>query len=550
MIATHARLHCLLAPSRRALLLGGALAVIVSAMWLWGFNTHSFTRRDAYDYAQLSVAFRRSGNLDTLQVFPRHLPFLHQKGYLSAGAWPNLYRSPLLTLTNALFQPFFESPVVSLVFQSGFWYLACLVLLFFLASALANLRVALLAALFYAADPSNLLYSYSGMSEPLASFLFLALCTALFLAPEKPWKWLLAGLLAGLAYLARAQFAVLFPLLAVFVWFAAERPARLSSLLLLLVGALIPLAPWMARNLRVAGEPFFSFTNTRNLVLDSLPGPSDLEMQLRAPVDLAGIFRRYGIAIASKFLRNASANAFSPAYWANSFRGLPVLLLPFFLVALFEREPAGRRALARARWAAFACLLATFLLVSLTVYSVRSYLAFRPLILLIALAEIDRLLRRWPARRALSLALLGLLGLYAAYQLGAGISDHRNAPRPESFFDQKTQSILQRKVNPEALVASDVSEQVSLQLGVRSLRLPSDPAELLEIDRRYLRVDFVMISKGTWSGSSASEEEASYHETYRDYVAFLSSPAFLQAFTFEERLPNGSLFYRRRGEGH
>jgi 4-amino-4-deoxy-L-arabinose transferase-like glycosyltransferase len=520
------------------------ITLVVAALWIWAFNTHSFDRRDAYDYAQLSRQVYRGDGLTSLQIFPRHVPYFQRLGILSSGTWPNLYRNPLLTLTGAGFQLFFENVIVAMVIQSGFWYLASLPLLFFLARQLTNLKVAVLSTLFYAADPVVLLYSYSGMTESLGTFLLLLLVLLFVWKTSRPWKWFLVGIVAVLAYLARAQFVVLIPLILVYVWFNQARTARLPAIVLIFTGMLFAFLPLAMRNLQVTANPLFSFTTTRNLVLDAVPGHSDLEMQLNAPVDLFPILRTFGDEIMAKFFHNVVANILSLPYWANTFRRMAVFLPPLAILGVIHTPSTAHKRYNLFKWATPILILSTIFVISLTVYSVRSYVMFRPLVTLIAITELLLLIERFVPSPYLRNALLGVLVLLAAYQLLVTLSDHQAIPAPISAFDQKAYQIVDRKTGPEALIASDISEQVSLLADRRALRLPADPSELLQIDRDYISVDYVLLSKNLLE-SNAAEDESGYHETYSDYLAFASSPAFLRVFQLDERLPNGSVLYRK-----
>ena len=524
----------------------GFVFLITAFVWLWGFNTHSFVRRDAFDYAQISAQVSSGRGLSTLLIFPRNIPYFQEKASLNQPYWPNLYRNPLLMAVNAVFQPFFGSVAVSLVVQSGFWYLASVPVLIFLAFRLANHRVALASAVFFAADPVVSLYSYSGMTETLGTFLVVAMIAVALYPASKNWHWFLVGVLAGLAYLARAQFAILLPLSMLYAWLAAPRDSRIAAVSSVLVGLLLPLVPWFARNLRLTGDATFSFTTTRNLVLGAVPGHSDLEMQLHAPVELGSVLRVYGAGIARKFFENISSDFLSPAYWANSFRGMSFLFPVFFFAALLDRDLARSPLARRFKWILLVLILATFLVISLTVYSVRYYLVFRPLILVLAFVEIDRLLQRLNGRWKIGAPVMAAILLAGLVQLGWNGMEHRSSPPPESSFDQKAYQILERKAGPQILFASDTPEKLSYVAGVRSLPLPADPQELLEINAHYLPIDYVLLSKELWTGEFGAEDEFNYHETYAAYIRFKDSPAFLEIYALEERLPNGALLYARR----
>lgn len=577
------------------------ISLVAAALWLWSFNTHYFNRRDAYDYAQLSRQVFRAEGLSTLQIFPRHIPYFHERGLLAADHWPNLYRNPLVTVTSVPFQFTFDSPVVAMVIQSGFWYLVCVPMLFFLARQLTSMKVAVLSTVFFVSDPVIFLYSFSGMTETLATFLLLSFFALALFGPwyktrrwshfdgaqykrqsqrtpldeaqqtpvvETPvvepvetqasvashhnlftgsetWRLPLLGVVTALAYLARTQFIVLIPLALLIVWADTPKGKRTSSLVLFLLGLSLPLIPWSVRNLRVAGDPLFSFTTTRNLVLDAIPGHSDLEMQLHAPVDLWVILRNYGPAIAGKLFRNMAANILSPLYWANTFRRMFILLPLFAFVGIFSSSARAQRRYNFLKWSTLGLILATFVVISLTVYSVRSFVMFRPLLLIIGSYALTRLLDGNLRRPRVRIAIYALLILLAAYQLTSLAVEHKNSTPPISQFDQRTYEILSRKTGEDALIASDISEQISLFAERRTLRLPADPEDLFRIDGDYIPVDFVLLSRNLSTGGSVEDDDPGYHETYHDYVAFTASPEFLDLYSLEERLPNGSVLYRK-----
>lgn len=86
------------------------------------------------------------------------------------------------------------------------------------------------------------------------SFGLFALCVVgAFLAYVRE-KWLLAGLLAGLAHLARADGVLVLACLLLLYFLSAPRPA-LSALSHLLLGYALIMLPWLARNWLVIGTP-------------------------------------------------------------------------------------------------------------------------------------------------------------------------------------------------------------------------------------------------------------------------------------------------------
>ena len=136
-----------------------------------------------------------------------------------------------------------------------------------------------------------------------------------------------------------------------------------------------------------------------------------------------------------------------------------------------------------------------------------------------------------------------MLGLF---QLGWEAAAHKNSSPAQSDFDRRSYKILLRETDEDALIAANISEQVSAMIERRSLRLPSDPMELLEINRTYLPVDYVLLSKDLVRGNLSDQDEPGYHETYDGYVSFVTTPEFLEIYAYEEQLPNGAVLYVRR----
>jgi len=105
--------------------------------------------------------------------------------------------------------------------------------------------------------PFQAAYAGAVWSENLASFfLTLAFVSPLFLSGQR--AWLLSGIALGGAALVRDVYILLVPLIAfllIFGWVGFERKGGgIRAAAILLVGALVIIAPWTIRNFRVTGE--------------------------------------------------------------------------------------------------------------------------------------------------------------------------------------------------------------------------------------------------------------------------------------------------------
>lgn len=162
-------------------------------------------------------------------------------------------------------------PHVALAANAIFGALTAVCVLVAGRSFLSEFR-ARLAALWAAASPGLALYSTALMSENLSAFgLALALALGSVLrAKRAPAAVVVAisGLLFGACALARPQALLMAPLVAILAW--PER--RIFAAVLASTFALLPVAPWTARNCRVMdGCALISTNGGWNLAIGSFP---------------------------------------------------------------------------------------------------------------------------------------------------------------------------------------------------------------------------------------------------------------------------------------
>ena len=218
----------------------------------------------------------------------------------------------------------------------------------------------------------------------------------------------------------------------------------------------------------------------------------------------------------------------------------------FFIVGLVRRDEDASYQYRIFKWFTAILIVSTFFVISLTVYSVRSFMMFRPLILIVSINEIVRLIDQYLQSQALRSAGVTILILLGLLQLGSGVFAHNSSSPVQSEFDLKAYELLMDQSDEETLIASDISERISAFIERRTLRLPSNPAELLEINQTYLPVDYLLLSKDLVRGDLSNKDEPGYHETYDDYSSFVTSPEFLEVFAYERTLPNGAVLYIRK----
>ncbi len=519
------------------------LFIVIVIIWCSGFTRAYFTNYDAYDYAQMGREIKSGHGFSTKQIFPRHIPFLSQKGYLDSEGIPNLYRYPLPTLANAFSQILTADLIKAAIIQSGFWFMLSLLAVFLLAKRFSNATVAILATLIFAGDKSIWQHSYGGMTESLSMILLLLVLIFIYSTKFFKWKWILVGLLCGAACLTRSQLLPLFPLSIVFSWFLVPKSKRLLAIILIIIGLIIIVSPWMIRNFILTDDPFFSFSTSRNLVLGTSPLHSDLEMQLYAPISTSVIWGEYGKAILGKFFNNIWPEIINPLSWTHHSLYAFFLVL-VVLVSLFLRGISADSKYELFKWNVLALVFVNFIVVSLTFPSERFYVIFYPPIIILFFQELFFLLR-WvisQQRRKLLFSILAFLIAIGLIRFTFSVINTQNDP-PYAAIEQRSYEILSDLTDPQCVIASDICHKITLYNGNRTVRLPSKPEELLEISHVYLPIDYVVFSESIIHAHPSNRP--SLFETYGNYRSFRKSKEFLEEFEFVRKLFNGAEVYQK-----
>lgn len=521
-----------LARSRNALALLFFLVAVV--LWTALFTTARFEKRDAYDYAQLGRQIRSQEGFSTRQIFPRYIPYLSEKGYLDSERWPSLHRYPALPVAAAFFQLFIPDIVVAAVVETGVFFLLSVPLLFLLAARISDLKVASLATLVYLGDPRIVRGAYDGMTESLAILLLLLVAHAVFRLGTlrgQSGSWLLIGVLCGTIYLTRTQLVFVLPLTILFALVALEG-RRLRSSLLVLAAMIVTIAPWQARNYAVVGDPFFSFNTTRAL-LARTDASHRIDLVLDAPVDFLEVIRTHGPEIGAKIGHNLWPSVVDPSFWFQVL-GFYALCFPAFVIGLIA-DRRQQRLVGLFETSVVVFCLASFLMVSTTYHRPRYYETLIPFIIILLARRARWLIevafsKRAGAAKKLEAVAMAMLFLLAGYRVLVTFSDHSQYAVLQPHSDTSFQALADI-VKPESIIASDLSLEITVHNGNRTVRLPSEPGDILEIDGSYLRIDYLVISE---------------HVARRDhYRRFVESADFRQRYRMVTRLPNQARVYVR-----
>jgi hypothetical protein len=182
----------------------------------------------------------------------------------------------------------------------GFLQAGSCLLLFLLVSPVFGARAGFWASLLLATDVMLAVFNFQTMSEPLFVFLILAALACLLPAVTSgagAARLLGGGLLLGLAVLTRPAALYVLPLLAVVLLGvgAWRRRAPLVGVGALLLGTLLPVAPWVVRNQLVFGVPRVSTVDAGVQVYFFGAGAYQLRHHLSLEEAQARIAQEFGL---------------------------------------------------------------------------------------------------------------------------------------------------------------------------------------------------------------------------------------------------------------
>ncbi len=504
------------------------------------------TRPDGFDYAQIARELAEGRGFSSRQaIYALHLRFLEEHDLLQAP-WPNLHRFPLPSLAMAGWFLLLGVGLSAVLAYGIAFHVATSILLFVWARRAVGLAPAVGAVVIFSTRGAVLETGCTGLAEPAVMFFFSLSLFFIWRALEDGGaRWpFWAGVALGLATLARtnAVFAAPLFLLAIPIRLRAEdprpkRPWRELGLRsgALLLGTIVVITPWLARNWRVTGSPGFSLHSYFLLPSGTLPEAEGDKWDVTLPwvsdfVSPVEYARAHPDRVWEKWTRNA-ARLLRNYPTLGELRFLPVVAL------LGLALPAGRN-LRPVAWLLLTSFAVNALLVCLTdVYMPRYHFQALPGMLLIGLGVIWQLLggiRRHRMRVAVLVVLV-----VAVAESSSMRSVAKGMRAGAARIDRRDMAFVKAHTDEDAVIISDVSWAVTWETGRRTVRAHFDRRddgapilsvrrfheEFLAIDAVYLRFNHQRVRRA--------------HRNMRD------DPSFRGLFPKRHRFPNGGVFYYR-----
>lgn len=552
---------------------GALLLLLVAAFALVYWHTfykvtfHGLFINDAWDYASMARNIALGRGVLSEYLTPLGLAHL-------GVPQPDLWRAPLWPVLLAVFQRIFgfKDEVSALAGGACFGAGACMV--FLLGRRWFNLPVAIAATLLYIFSSQLLIFSDSGLTEPL-SVLLMLVWFYLLTGPQADawWQPLLAGAAGGLFYLARYNAGLFFLPGLVYIWWrrfrsipgsgpagarASVGQALIKPAVLFGLGILLVTGPWLARNYVLTGSPLFTLQKYEPAMFTATYPQYSLYM-LPERIDVAGFIRSHLPEMAAKV---AAAWAeyrhdfFTPAF-SGVAPGVMILFLLSLLLPLGLWFPSQR---------GVRPLLATCYLLQLVVllplhYIDRLFIIFAPLFMLYAAGGVWALgrlvaagiwgwLRHPPeapglqqvlgrgsplvvAVALLVLAIFTFAGVRANYP---NFHPPSEGPHPMSMWGGQHLHDVQDSLTGDQVVVSDIGQFFAWYGDRYACKLPLSP-QLLPRLGALAPIRAIFLSH--WITWDTPELDPAWLAVYR------TRPAQVEGFVLYRIYPDGSLLYVR-----
>lgn len=223
------------------------------------YNVSQFdevTDANALDYAQIARHVYRGEGFITSFIKPLSLVYNQ-----SIENHPDLTYPPLHILWTAGMMHLLGPTDKAVAHSSGLAFLLGVPVVYLLALRLFDRRAALLAGVLYGTNITYLNYSISGLEAPLLSLLVTLLLLLLYQVGadrRREGMWvILAGIVMGLVYLTKYIWGLaLIPIL-IYLW-TVRGDRKMVRALVFVALTLIVSSPWLVRNYRITGNPFFT----------------------------------------------------------------------------------------------------------------------------------------------------------------------------------------------------------------------------------------------------------------------------------------------------
>lgn len=501
--------------------------IIITAALVWYyFYSSTFVAlaiNDSMDYASIARNVVRGEGFISSYITP--LGLASKEGL----PHPDLWRAPAWPIAVALFIKIFGAIDQAAALASGFFYLAALPLIFFIARYWFGNTVAVGTALIYIFSAQNLYFSISGLTEPMALFMMAVVVYLLYIPQFKNIPGdILLGAAVGVFYLTRYNALLFIPLIAVCRVYL-RKPERLRSLLLFGVSFGLTVLPWMWRNYSLMGSPLFSLQKYEPVMFtETYPGYTLYTMTKK--VNVAEFISTHSAEMWTKIVENwheFTAHLLDPV-----FTGVSPVLFGLFLLALFLPFNNKQKGFRLFLLAAFGLQFAALMVIH---YIPRLFFMFMPFYIMYGLAALENLFSRIGKRAPLALA---GIGVFAVVFIFTNLPDWEEPNVHDPLVRQFSVSINKaiNLTNKNELILSNDGHLLAWYGDRYASKLPYSTDMLPQI-LKLAPVKMIYLSgRMSWNMPEADD-------SWRK--VFWGRPQQLYEFRLVEKFEDGSLLYVR-----
>ena len=389
-----------------------ALFIIVSYLMFHAGRYRAITDINGMDYGQLSWNIAHGRGYTTDLIRPLSLA-----KHLELGRHPELTDAPVHPYIASLFMRTMPEKGRALALACGLGFLLTVPVVFFLGWQLFDLRTGILGMALFVTNLSYLQYSISGLETTWLTLWVSVLFLVLYgLSRKLRWRYHLAavaGVVMGLLYLTQYVWVVALPLAAIYIYLSSDKAARWQTTGVFVLAFALLASPWWVRNLRVTGNPVFTFRTTETIMATrSNPGNTLYRQFTTAYPSLAWYMIDRPVEMMEKVRSGVMM----------MYRTLPSIagwyVTPFFLVGIVV--VLGTKTFERLRYLWYAMFLTVFATLTVVAAAERLLIPLGPCAGVLAAGFFLRLVDTrlgdvvpQVRRRYLTLAIALLVGLHA-----------------------------------------------------------------------------------------------------------------------------------------
>lgn len=231
---------------------------------------------DTYEYGNIAKNLILKKNFYVNNIYALQLSF----DFSRKIPVPSILRMPFYPLVISFFFKIFGiSDKVILLTSFFFYILSGILLLIFLDTFKIENKIKILTVILFMLNPIYVDLTLKGLSEPLATSLFLLFL--IFLFKKESWKnFFLSGFFLSLFVLTRYYISLLL-LFPVFFLFYKRKVSK-KNIFFFLIAVILPLSTWFFRIYKLTGNPFFhlGFYSLFTFEMANIPYKTSLNINL------------------------------------------------------------------------------------------------------------------------------------------------------------------------------------------------------------------------------------------------------------------------------